>query len=148
MKVLLLKDVRGVGKAHEAVEAKDGHALNFLIPQKLAVPATPAALRAAESRRKQVEERRELDKKLLEQNLAALAETRIVIRAKANEQGHLYDAVGKSEIAAALKQDAHIDLPEEALKLEKPLKELGTHEVPVASGDVFGKFSLTIEAEQ
>jgi len=148
MKVILLKDVKGVGRAHEAVEAKDGHALNYLIPQKFAVAATPTALKEAESRRAQTVARRELDVKLLEQNIAALAEARIVVKAKANEKGHLYDAVGEREISVAAKEQARIDLPEDAIKLEKPFKELGTFDIPIAAGGTFGKFSLTIEAEE
>src|SRR3989344_9502192 len=147
MKVVLLKDLKGVGKAHEAVETRDGHALNYLIPQKYAVAATPSALKEAEARQKQVVARRELDVKLLEQNIATLADARIVIRAKANEKGHLYDAVGESEISTAAKEQANVDLPPDAIKIEKPFKELGTFDIPVAGGETFGKFSITIEAE-
>ena len=147
MKIILLKDVKGIGRAHEALEAKDGYALNYLIPQKFAIPATPAALKEAEMRRKQVEGRKELNTQLLAQNIASLAEAHIVIKTKANEKGHLYDAVGESEIRAAAKEQAHIDIPEDAIKLEKPIKELGTFDIPVATGDIFGKFSITIEAE-
>ncbi len=147
MKVILLKDVKRVGRAHEAVEAKDGYALNYLIPRKFAVPATPAALVTAEARRRQTEARKELDAKLLAQNIASLAEAHIVIRAKANEKDHLYDAVGKPEIRAAVKEQARIDLPEEAIKLEKPIKELGTFDIPVSAADAFGKFTITIEPE-
>ncbi|HVW82705.1 MAG TPA: 50S ribosomal protein L9 [Candidatus Paceibacterota bacterium] len=146
MKVILLKDVKKMGRAHEEVEVADGHALNFLIPGKLAVAATPAARKEAELRMKQRKERGELDLKLLAENIATLAETRIVIKAKANEKGHLYDAVGEAEITKAAKE-AHIDLPEEAIKLERPFKELGQFEVPVSAGETFGKFSITIEAE-
>lgn len=146
MKVILLKDVKGIGRAHTEIDAKDGYALNFLIPQKLAIAATPAARREAESRRKQVSDRRELDAKLLAQNIATLADAHIVVRAKANEKGHLYDAVGEREIAAAAKE-AHVDLPEDVIRIEKPFKELGTFDVPVAAGETFGKFSITIEAE-
>ncbi len=147
MKVILLKDVKGIGRAHEAVEAKDGHALNYLIPNKLAVAATPTAKKEAEMRRKQVTDRAALDTALLTQNIAALAEARIVIKVKANEKGHLYDAVGEPEVRAAAKEQAHIDLSEDVIKLEKPIKELGTFDIPVASGETFGKFSITIEAE-
>ncbi|HVM58958.1 MAG TPA: 50S ribosomal protein L9 [Candidatus Paceibacterota bacterium] len=147
MKVILKKDVKGVGRAHESIEAKDGYALNFLIPKGFAVPATVAATKEAELRMKQVKERKELDTKLLADNIAALAETRIVIKAKANEKGHLYDAVGEREISEAAKAQARIDLPEEVIKLEKPLKEVGTFKVPVSAGEVFGEFSITIEAE-
>jgi large subunit ribosomal protein L9 len=117
MKIILLKDVKKIGRAHEVVEAADGYAFNFLIPKKLAIPATPIAMKEAELRVKQRVSRTELDSKLLEQNIAALAEARIVIRAKANEKGHLYDAVGESEIKKAAKEQAHIDLSEDAIKL-------------------------------
>ncbi|MBI5405483.1 50S ribosomal protein L9 [Candidatus Kaiserbacteria bacterium] len=147
MKVVLTKDVKGVGRAHESAVVAGGYALNFLIPNKLAVAATPAAMKEAELRMKQATDRAVLDAALLAQNLASLDEARIVIKMKANEKGHLYDAVGKQEIRAAMKEQARVDVPEDAIKLEKPLKELGTFDIPVAAGETFGKFSITIEAE-
>lgn len=147
MKVILLKDVKGIGRAHDAVEAKDGHALNYLIPKKLAIAATPTAVKEAELRRKQVVNREEINSALLVQNISALAEARIVIKVKANEKGHLYDAVGESDISKAVKEQTRIELPEDAIKLEKPIKELGTFDIPVTTTDTFGKFSITIEAE-
>ncbi|HCR52097.1 TPA: 50S ribosomal protein L9 [Candidatus Kaiserbacteria bacterium] len=147
MKVILLKDVKGIGRLHEVVEAKDGYALNFLIPQELAIAATPAALKEAEVRRKRNAERAELDAKLLAQNIASLADARIVVTAKANEKGHLYDAVGESEIRVAAKEQARIDIPEGAIKLDKPIKELGTFDIPVTTGETFGRFSITVESE-
>jgi len=147
MKVILIKDVKGMGRAHEEVMVADGYALNYLIPGKFAIAATTVAKQEAESRRKQVVDRGALDAALLLQNIAALAEARIVIKMKANEKGHLYDAVGEPEIAKAAKEQAHIDLPEDAIKLEKPIKELGTFDIPVAAAETFGKFSITIEAE-
>lgn len=147
MKVILIKDVKGIGRAHDVVEAKDGHALNYLIPKKLAIPATPTAIKEAELRRRQSEERAKIISTLLSQNISALAEARIVIKVKANEKGHLYDAVGESDISKAVKEQTRIDLPEDAIKLEKPIKEIGTFDIPVATADTFGKFSITIEAE-
>ena len=70
-----------------------------------------------------------------------------MIRAKANEKNHLYDAVGETDIIKAVKEQAHIDVPEGVIKLEKPIKEIGTFDIPVASADTFGKFSIVIEAE-
>ena len=142
-----MRDVKGVGKTHDSVVTADGYALNYLIPNKLAIAATPTAVKEAEGRRKQAGERAALDTALLAQNIASLASARIVIKMKANEKGHLYDAVGESDISKAAKEQAHIDLPEDAIKLEKHIKEIGTFEVPVAAGEVFGKFSITIEAE-
>jgi large subunit ribosomal protein L9 len=147
MKVILTRDVKGVGRTHDKVATADGYALNYLIPGKFAIPATATAMKEAIFRRKQLTDRSRVDAALLAQNIASLAEARIVIRAKANEKGHLYDAVGKSDIRVAAKEQARIEIPEDALKLEKPIKELGTFDVPISSGEVFGKFSVTIEAE-
>jgi len=147
MKVILIKDVKDVGRAHEEIEASDGYALNFLIPKKFAIAATTVAKKEAETRRKQVTDRSALDATLLAQNIASLADARIVIHVKANEKGHLYDAVGESEIISAAKEQGHIDLPEGVIKLEKPIKELGTFDIPVSAGETFGKFSISIEAE-
>ncbi|MFA6519464.1 MAG: 50S ribosomal protein L9 [Candidatus Paceibacterota bacterium] len=147
MKVILIRDVKDVGRAHEEIEASDGYALNFLIPKKLAIAATTVAKKEAETRRKQVTDRSALDATLLAQNIASLADARIVIRVKANEKGHLYDAVGEPEIISAAKEQGHIDLPEGVIKLEKPFKELGTFDIPVSAGETFGKFSIIIEAE-
>ncbi|MDB5189331.1 MAG: ribosomal protein [Parcubacteria group bacterium] len=141
MKVVLLKDVRDMGRAHSVLEVSDGHALNFLIPRKLAVPATPQAQKNAEGMQKQFTERRGLDAKLVEARLAVLAEEKVTIIKKANEQGHLYDGVGADEIAAAAQ------LPEEAIKLDKSIKEVGVHEVAVSVGEAFGKISVEIVAE-
>lgn len=147
MKVVLLKDIKGVGRPHEVVTLADGYALNHLIPKKFAIPATPTSMQEAELRRKQMKDHTALTAALLAQNIASLASARIVIRMKTNEKGHLYDAVGESEIRNAAKEQAHIDLSEDAIKLEKPIKELGIFDIPVAAGETFGKFSITVEAE-
>jgi large subunit ribosomal protein L9 len=147
MKVILIKDVKGMGRAHEEIITADGYALNYLIPKKLAISATTVARKEAETRRKQVVDRSELDAALLTQNIVSLGEARIVIKMKANEKGHLYDAIAAKEIVQAAKEQAHIDLTEEVIKLEKPIKEVGTFEIPVSSADTFGKFSITVEAE-
>ena len=147
MKVILTKDVKKMGRAHETVEVSDGHAINYLIPNKLAVTATSGNKKIADTRKAKVSADKEVKIQLLAQNIASLADANIVIKAKANEKGHLYDAVGEPEIAAAAKEQAHIDLPEDAISIERPFKEVGTFEVPVSAGEVFGKFSITIEAE-
>lgn len=141
MKVVLLKDVKNMGRAHTTVEVSDGHALNYLIPRKLAVPATGGAIKQAETRVQQVADRKELDQKLVSDRVAALAEEKITIVKKANEQGHLYDAVDAKEIAAAAQ------LPESAIHLEKPIKELGSFDIPVSLGEQFGKITISVEAE-
>ena len=135
-----------MGRAHETVSVADGYALNYLIPAKMAVAATQGAVVTAKLRVEQAVSRKELDQKLLAQNIASLADAKLVLTMKANDKGHLYDAVGASELSKAAKEQARIDLPEEVIKLEKPIKEAGTFEVPVSAGEVFGTFSVTIQA--
>ncbi|KND50973.1 MAG: ribosomal protein L9 [Parcubacteria bacterium C7867-007] len=141
MKVVLLKDVRDMGRAGSVLDVSDGHGLNMLIPRGLAVLATPAAIKRAEGVKQQSDEKRSVEAKLIEERLSALAETRVSILKKANEQGHLYDAVDAKEIAEEAK------LPLEAIKLEKPIKELGSFDIPVAYGENFGSITISIEAE-
>lgn len=141
MKVVLLKDIKKTGKAFTIVDVADGHAVNFLIPRGLAAQATPEAMKNVEMRKKQSDEKRALDHKLIEDRLASLAEERIVFTKKANEKGHLYDGVDAKEIAEK------VQLPVDAIHIEKPFKELGTFEVPVAFGDNFGKITIVVEAE-
>jgi large subunit ribosomal protein L9 len=147
MKVILQKDVKGMGRVHEVAEVSNGYALNYLFPKRLAIAATPSALQSAELRRKQKKDTVALEAGLLAQNIASLAEVNLVIRTKVNEKGHLYDAVGEHEIRKAAKEQAHVDLPEGAIKPEAPIKEVGTFTIPVAVGETFGSFSVTIEAE-
>ncbi|MES2668602.1 MAG: 50S ribosomal protein L9 [Patescibacteria group bacterium] len=141
MKVVLLKDVKNTGRAGAVVNCSDGHAQNFLIPRGMAALATPANLKQAELRTKQDIDKKQLDVKLIEDRIAALSEGTTQIIKKANEKGHLYDAVDAADIAKAT------ELPEDAIKLEKPFKEVGTFDVPVSLGERFGKISITITAE-
>jgi len=130
-----------MGKAGSIVEVSDGHAINFIIPRKLGVPATQTNLKQAELKQKHADTQKAVDAELIKETLAALAEGRTVITKKANDKGHLYDAVDAAEIAAATK------LPEEAIKLEKPIKELGEFEIPVSMSGNFGTIKISIEAE-
>ena len=141
MKVVLLKDVKNMGHKGSVHTVSDGHALNLLIPRGLAVLATAAATKRAETSASQDAQRRELDAKLVSERLFALAEGSVIIRKKANDKGHLYDAVDAKDIAEAAQ------LPVDAIQLEKPFKEVGTFDVPVAFGKDFGKVSVTVEAE-
>jgi ribosomal protein L9 len=86
-------------------------------------------------------DRRALDEKLVAERIGALAEEKVIIKKKVNEKGHLYDAVDSAEVAAAA------GLPEDVIRLEKPFREAGTFDVPVAYGEQFGKFAIIIEAE-
>jgi|JI8StandDraft_1071087.scaffolds.fasta_scaffold37990_2 large subunit ribosomal protein L9 len=141
MKVVLLKDIKGLGRAHTVLEVKDGYAINMLIPQKKAVEATASAVKNAELKQKSQKDKEVVQHELIASTLASLAEGRVVISKKVNEKGHLYDGVDAKDIAEAAK------LPVEAISLEKPIKELGDFAVPVYFGKDFGSITVSVVAQ-
>lgn len=141
MQVVLTKDVKGTGRANEVISVKDGFALNFLIARKLAVPASSSALKQAELRQTNAKAKQVLDAKLIGERLVSLAEEKLVFIKKVNEKNHLYDAVDAAEIAEKA------GIPEDAVRIEKPFKEVGTFEVPVAFGEQFGKLTIEVKGE-
>src|SRR3989344_5925012 len=130
MKVIFLKDVPRVGRKYDVKEMSDGYATNFLLPRKLAEPATPKAIAELEKKKKSIEIEREVQENLLLKNLEAIKGKAIVIKAKADEKGHLFAQVHKKEIIEAMQAQNHAAIGEEFINLEKPIKETGEHEIP------------------
>jgi len=141
MKVVLTKDVKNTGRANQVVEVADGYALNFLIPKKMALVATRAATKVAEGRKAASDSVRAGRAQAVADRLQALASEKVTVTKKANEQGHLFEAVTAAEIAAAAK------VPEDAIELDRPIKEVGAHEIQVSFGDDTGAFTLEVVAE-
>jgi large subunit ribosomal protein L9 len=127
VKVILRKDLRGVGKAGEIVEVSDGHARNYLLPRGLAHAATAGNLsQAAQMKAAQVKR----DEKLLAEahELAArLASNPTVIQAKAGERGRIFGAVTNAQIAEALKAALGVEIDRHKIELAEPIKTAGDH---------------------
>lgn len=148
MKVLFLKDVPKMGKKYDIKEVSDGYAQNFLLPRKLAEAANKNTEKNVEKFKKAEDEMKKVDEALLHKSLKALEETTVTIKGKANEEGKLFAAIHKEEISEKLKEQAGISLPAEYIDIEKPVKEIGEHEIPVVVGDKKGKFKLVIEVAE
>jgi len=134
MKVVLLKDVKKIGRRFEEKDVADGYARNFLIPQKLAVPAgTPAAKQALEHKSQLVTEQSKEDQKL-QADITKLTGTTLKISAKVNEQGHLFEKLTAHKISAHIKEDLGLDIPQNLIEIE-PIKEAGTHQIPISVGE-------------
>ncbi|MCK9352273.1 MAG: 50S ribosomal protein L9 [Candidatus Paceibacterota bacterium] len=146
MKVVFLKDVPKMGKKYDVKEVADGYAQNFLLPKKLAEVADKNTEKRIEKMKKSEVEMKKVDEALLHKNLKELGETVITIKGKANERGHLFAAIHKEELSLKLKEMAGLDIPPEYINMEKPVKEVGEHEIHVAIGDKKGKFKLVVEA--
>lgn len=130
IELMLIQSVDHLGKAGEVVEVKPGFANNYLLPEGLAIVATPHHKRMVEKHKAKL---KELEKRRLA-GLVALAEQinkqSINVEANANDEGHLYGSVGPHEIVVALKQ-AGIQITDDQVRLSGPLKELGLYTVKV-----------------
>ena len=128
MQVILLDDVRSLGRKGSVVDVPEGYARNFLFPQHLAVEASKKAL-AAKDEREHAATRKEKNNEKAERRLAeAIDGIEVVIRAKA-DKGTLYAAIGAKQVAQALKELGH--KVDETLIVMTPIKEAGTSDVTV-----------------
>jgi len=145
MKVIFLSDVPRVGKKYDTKEVNDGYAMNFLLPRKLAVLATPKALAELEMHKKEIAIEREVQEDLLMKNLEEIKGKAIVIKGKTNELGHLFSAIHKKEIVEAMKEQNRADISEEFIILDKPIKGVGEFEIPISIKGKKSSFKLIVE---
>ncbi len=145
MKVILLKDVKGLGKAGDLVNAKDGYARNFLFPKAVAVEATPVNLKKWEedkkeealNKQKELEEAMELKKKIEGLSLK--------IQGKAGEGGRLFGSITSKDIADNLKSQHNIDIDRRKIELKDPIKSLGAISVDVrVYAELLAKLNINI----
>ena len=127
MKVILLQDVRALGKAGEIVKVNDGYARNMLFPKNLAKEATAGNIKALENKKaaeaeKKAEQKAE-DTKIKE----ALADEVITLKSKGGEGGRLFGAVTNVDIAAAIKAQKGFDIDKKKISIPSPIKTAGEH---------------------
>jgi len=130
MKVILRRDVKGVGHEGDMKEVRDGYARNFLLPTGAAVIADRGAIANWERHRDQREERDRHVRTNAEATAGRLRELRLEIAVKAGERGRLFGAVTSHQIADAIRHEG-IELDRHALHLREPIKTLGEHAVEV-----------------
>lgn len=145
MKIIFLKDVPRIGRKYEIKEVADGYG-RHLVTQKVAEIATKESLARIEEKKIAQDHQKKETERTLNKALAILHGATITLHGKANEKGHLFASLHKEEVLAEIKRAYHIDLELGHLLLEKPLKELGTFEVPVVIGE--GRAILTVIVER
>jgi len=132
MKVLLIKDVYKLGRAGEVKEVANGYGRNYLIPQGLAVPATPQALRMAEKIRQQAEKERQAAAERLKSLAERLQGVVLYFPMRASETGKLYGSVTTRMIAQALQEQLQLDEPISHRQIDsEPIRQLGQYAVRV-----------------
>lgn len=131
MKVILLEDVKSVGKKGELINAKDGYARNFLFPKKLAIEATPANMKILENERRLKEQKEqeiyEEAKKLEEQ----LMKVTLVIKTKAGENGKLFGSITTKEISELLESEKGIAIDKRKFEIDETIKTVGEYSVRI-----------------
>jgi len=130
MKVLLLKDVYKLGRAGDVKKVADGYGRNFLLPQSLAILATPGALKQAEHIRSQATFAREQANTELSGVAKQLSKLVLTFPAKAGETGKLYGSITPHMIAEAIKQKTDLDVSRRQMDSE-PIRSLGEHKIHI-----------------
>ena len=144
---ILLKDVDSLGRAGQAVDVSPGYLRNYLLPRKLAQPATDRSLEEAR-RRQEVAERvaREASERA-EEATALLSKTVLTIQHRAGEDGKLYGSVTSKEIAEAIAEARGLRVDRKKIRLDSPIREVGTYMVEVEVGTGTARIK-TIVAEE
>ncbi len=131
MKIILLQNVEGLGKAGDLKEVANGYARNYLLPSKLAAGATPSLI-ANRAQRVATEQRRLEKQEVANQEQAArLSNVTLTFKAKVGTQGRLYGSITSQDVAAALRDAENITVDRRSIDLADPIRSLGTFTIPV-----------------
>ena len=131
MKVVLLKDVKNIGKRDDILTVSDGYARNFLFPQKLAAEATPGALKEIQRKRAAQDAREAEMLSEAKEKAAALKDKVITLEVKCGEKGRLYGSVTAAEVAEALEKQHGVKVDKRKVDIGEPIRETGTRTISV-----------------
>lgn len=131
MKVIFLQDVTSIAHAGDVKEVKDGYGRNYLLPRKLAAPATKDALARVETLRASAEDRRAREASDWESVAAALRDKPVVLKMRAGPNGRLYGSVTNTAVAGKLSEIAGRAVDRRGIRLPAPVREVGKSKVHV-----------------
>ena len=144
MKIILRADIDNVGKKGDIIDVADGHARNYLIPRGLAMPSSKGAESQAASMRRSRDLKDSADREAAQTIATRLVPQTIKLTARAGGEGRLFGSITTQDIAAAVQEQAGVELDKRKLHLDEPIRELGTHHVTVKlHADV--EFPVTLE---
>ena len=148
MKVILLQDIKGVGKKEQIINANDGYARNYLFPKKLAVEANAGNLGNLKAKQESNQYRKDVEKEEATKLANKIKDLALVIKVKAGENGKIFGGVTSKEIAENLKKQYQIEVDKKKIILAETIKNLGilTIEIKLYEG-VTGKLKVQIIAD-
>ena len=149
MRVILRREVAGLGRPGDVKDVADGYAQNFLLPRGFAVEATAGEMKVlarARDAKRAKQDRAHADAEDLARRLS---ETTLLFRLKAGGQGKTFGSVTSKDVADALKRDLKVDIDKTKIHLPEPLKALGAHKVEIRLlTDVRASVTVAIEPER
>jgi len=148
MEVILRTDVPKLGKAGDIVKVKDGFARNYLIPKGLAIPANQKTIKALENQRKVILAKAERERRKAQSLAEKLTGLTLTFYRKVIEGDRIYGSISAQDIVKALEEKG-LSLERRFVLLEEPIKQLGTHEIPIRLGpDVEVKINVEVIEEK
>jgi large subunit ribosomal protein L9 len=145
---VLLEDVEKLGRRGDPIDVAPGYLRNYLVPRKLAMPATPGALEEAQ-RRRDAAEKAERERAAREVEAASLlSKTVLTIYQRAGEDGKLFGSVGPKEVVDAIDDARGVRIDKRKVRLEEPIREVGTHMVEIELADGTTTSVKTIVTEE
>lgn len=131
MKIILLEDVKTLGKKGDVVEVSDGYARNAILPKKLGVEATSKNLNDLKLQNQHAEKVAAENLENAEELARVVEKQKVVMKVKTGEGGKIFGSVSTKEISQAAKEQTGLDLDKKKMQLTDAIKALGTYEVPV-----------------
>lgn len=149
MKVILLDNIKGVGKKDDIINANDGYARNFLIPQKKAIEATPGNLARLKSKQDSKAHKKDIEKKEAVKIKQELENVTLAIEVKAGENGKIFGGVTAKEISTQLKEKHNIEIDKKKIELKETIKNIGIVNVNIKLFEgVVGTLKINIVAKK
>jgi large subunit ribosomal protein L9 len=145
MKVILLSDIKGVGKKDQIINANDGYARNYLFPKKLAVEASTGNLANLKAKQESNQYRKDIQKDEAIKLASKLNDINLQIKVKAGENGKIFGGVTAKEISENLKSQYNIEIDKKKINLVETIKNIGTSTVDIKLYEgVIGKLKVDI----
>ena len=145
MKVILLENIKGVGKKDEVINANDGYARNFLFPKNLAVEANAQNMSRLKNKQDSAQYKKDVEKDKAQKIADKMKEITVTIKVKAGDNGRIFGGVTAKEISEELKKQYGIEVDKKKIALDETIKNLGTVNVPVKLFEgIVGKLSVKV----
>ena len=146
MEVILLEDVKSLGKKGQIVKINDGYARNFVLPKKLGLEATPKNLNDLKLKKANEDKIAKEKLEAAKEFAKVLEESTVVVKIKSGEGGRTFGSVSSKEIAQEAKKQLDFDIDKKKIVLDEPIRTLGTHVIQIKlHKDVTTKMNVKVQ---